>query len=55
MRLLDKVKQIAYTTLAVLAIGAVTAGGVDVQAKTVNQPTHKSKSVYTVGDRNYDL
>lgn len=52
MRLLDKVKQIAYTAFAVLAIGAVTAGGVDVQAKTVNQPTHKSKSVYTVGNKN---
>lgn len=56
MRLLDKVKKITYTAFAVLAIGAVTASGVDVQAKTVNQPTHKSKKVYTVGDKdNYSL
>lgn len=50
MRLFDRVKQIACTAVAVLAIGAITLCNVDVQAKTIAQPTQNYKYVYEIGN-----
>lgn len=50
MHLLDRVKHIAATGVAVLAIGAIAISGVDAQAKTVDQPKQTYKYTTLVGE-----